>query len=96
LTDIFVDELEKLSPEHMKDQLPVEQLVEPFQILSVKSPTKMVRVKAKELLLDGRLANWGFEKAPEGEIKKKVAQTEPEGEDEDEEMEDEEWGGIDD
>lgn len=91
-----MDELEKLSPEDMKDPLPAEQLVEPFQILSVKSPTKMVRVKAKELLLDGRLANWGFEKAPEGETKKKVAQTEPKSEDEDEEVEDEEWSGIDD
>lgn len=91
-----MDELEKLHPQEMtSDPLPVEKLLEPFQVLVVKSPTKTVRLRSKDLLLDGRLAAWGFEKAPGGE-KKKQNIDENEG-NEDVEMgdDDEEWGGID-
>lgn len=81
--------------------LPVEKLLEPFQVLTVKSPTKLIRTRSKELLLDERLAAWGFEGAPEAEKKKRGA--EPEGGNEDnedvemesDEEEEEEWGGID-
>lgn len=99
LTDIYVDEMEKLKPGEMtNDPLPVEKLLEPFQVLLIKSPTKLVRIRSKDLLLDGRLVAWGFEKAPEGKKKKQDVEAEETNQNnEDVEMEGgvEEWGGID-
>lgn len=98
LIDIYVDELEKLKPKEMANNpLPIEQLLVPFQELAMKSPTKLVRTRSKDLLLDERLVVWGFEKAPESKKRKRVV--------EDEDQSDgkvrmgeggEEWGGIDD
>lgn len=101
LIDIYVDEMEKLKPEEItSDPLPLEKLLEPFQVLVIKSPTRLVRTRSKNLLLDGRLAAWGFEGAPES--KKKKRNVEAEAVNKDAEMEaggeecGEEWGGIDD
>jgi ribosomal RNA-processing protein 1 len=81
--------------------LPVRKLLEPFERLMEESPTKLVRMKAKELLRDERLAEWGFDGAPGGIKKRKDESEEDEDEDEDEDHEiensgedDEEWGGI--
>jgi len=64
LIDIYVDELEKLNPE-MKTPLPVAMLLSPFKELMLASPIKLVRTKSKELLCDGRLVDWGYDKALE-------------------------------
>jgi len=98
LIDIYVDELEKLKPEEMKTPLPVATLLSPFEELMLASPIKLVRAKSKELLCDGRLADWGYDKAP-GAVKsrRKEGAEDEDDEDDDEEMGDEgeEWGGID-
>lgn len=100
LIDIYVDEMEKLKPEEMaNDPLPLEKLLEPFRVLVIKSPTKLVRTRSKNLLLDGRLAAWGFEGALESKKKKRNIEAETVSQsNEDVEMEGggEEWGGIDD
>lgn len=92
--------MEKLKPEEMtSDPLPLEKLLEPFQVLVIKSPTKLVRTRSKNLLLDERLVAWGFKGALENKKRKRdvevVAVNQSNG---DAEMEvgGEEWGGIDD
>lgn len=100
LIDIYVDEMEKLKPEEMtSDSLPLEKLLEPFQVLVIKSPTKLVRTRSKDLLLDGRLAAWGFEGVLESKKKKQNIEAEAVSQyNQGVEMEGggEEWGGIDD
>lgn len=100
LIDIFVDEMEKLKPEEMaSNPLPLEKLLEPFRVLVVKSPTKLVRTRSKDLLLDGRLVAWGFEGALEGKNKKwnvKPEVVNQSNEDVAMDIDSEEWGGIDD
>lgn len=91
--------MEKLKPEDMtSNPLPLEKLLEPFKVLAIKSPTKLVRTRSKDLLLDGRLAAWGFEGALEGKKKQSVEAeaVNRSSEDMDMDMGDEEWGGIDD
>jgi len=97
LIDIYVDELEKLNPEEMKTPLPVAALLSPFEELMLASPIKLVRTKSKELLCDGRLADWGYDKAPGAVKSRRKEEAEDEDGDDDEEMsgEGEEWGGID-
>lgn len=91
--------MEKLKPEEMtSNPLPLEKLLEPFKVLVIKSPTKLVRARSKDLLLDGRLAAWGFEGAPEGKKKKQNVEAEAvkqSNEDVAMDVGDEEWGGID-
>lgn len=93
VTDIWLDELAKVidsdSDESnevaLKDRsdIPMDLLLRPFEKLHKESPTKSVRVRAlTEVLQDERLVQWGF--------KEKVV------EDNSEEDEDEEWGGLDD
>jgi len=97
LIDIYVDELEKLNPGEMKTPLPVAMLLSPFEELMLASPIKLVRTKSKELLCDGRLVDWGYDKAPGAAKSRRKEGAEGEDGDGDEEMggEGEEWGGID-
>lgn len=98
LIDIYVDELEKLKPEEMKAPLPVAMLLSPFEELMLASPIKLVRAKSKELLCDGRLADWGYDKAPGAVKSRRKEGAEDEDDDNDDENmsdEGEEWGGID-
>lgn len=89
--DIFVDELERVGVLEMEDEeerdVVLERVLEPLRKLKVGSPTKTVRVKAKEALGDERLP--GNEKREDEE---------GEGEDSDEESEKggDVWGGFDD
>ncbi|CRG85018.1 Ribosomal RNA-processing protein 1 homolog [Talaromyces islandicus] len=92
ITDIWLDELAKVIDNDsdgsnelaLKDRydIPMDLLLRPFEKLSKESPTKSVRLRAsEEVLQDERLIQWGF--------KEKVV------EDENSE-DDEEWGGLDD
>ncbi|POS87138.1 hypothetical protein EPUL_001500 [Erysiphe pulchra] len=54
IIDIYVDELERLGFLEDESEAPVEKLLEPLKNLA-KSPTKTVRLKAKETLEDKRL-----------------------------------------
>ncbi|PWW78814.1 Nop52-domain-containing protein [Tuber magnatum] len=98
LIDIYVDELEKLKREEMKAPLPIAALLSPFEELVLASPTKLVRTRSKELLCDGRLAGWGYCKAPGAAKSQQEEDAEGEDGSDGEEMDDEgeEWGGIDD
>ncbi|KAF8477051.1 hypothetical protein BDZ91DRAFT_708593 [Kalaharituber pfeilii] len=67
LIDIYLDELEKLSPADsdsasIPDKLPIDILLIPFERLLEKSPTKPVRTRVKEMLGDDRLEKWGYSK----------------------------------
>lgn len=55
IIDIYVDELERLGYLEDGSEAPIEQLLEPLRCLASKSPTKTVRIKAKETLKDKRL-----------------------------------------
>ena len=65
--DIYVDELERVGALEMDEEgaseVPVAMLLEPLRRLAKESPTKPVRIKAKEALADERLP--GNEKAEE-------------------------------
>ncbi len=80
--DIYVDELERVGALEEESEAPVEMLLGPLRSLAKDSPTKAVRVKAKEALADERLpGNAKTEQQKEAERKAK---------------EDEGWGGIED
>lgn len=86
LIDIYLDELDKLEPADSDDSansLPIDLLVQPFEQLLEKSPTKVVRTKSKEMLRDGRLEQWGYSKVSQGD------------EEEKESSDDVEWTGFD-
>jgi ribosomal RNA-processing protein 1 len=94
ITDIWLDELAKVIDKDedgsnevaLKDRydIPMDLLLRPFEKLNKESPTKSVRQRAsEEVLKDERLVQWGF--------KEKVVE-----DDNSEEDEDEEWGGLDD
>jgi ribosomal RNA-processing protein 1 len=53
--DIYVDELERVGVLEEGSEAPVERLLEPLRGLAKSSPTKPVRIKAKEALEDERL-----------------------------------------
>lgn len=56
--DIWVDELEKVDPEHKVD---VEKVMAPVKLLGEKTLTKSVRVRAEEAVEDDRILNWNGE-----------------------------------
>jgi ribosomal RNA-processing protein 1 len=107
ITDIWLDELEKVLSSYEPDQnenseeeiplkdrldVPIELLLRPFEKLRKESQTKSVRVKvASEVLDDERLADWGFR-----ERKKKRSSGGSDGEKDEEDDEDDEWDGFDD
>jgi ribosomal RNA-processing protein 1 len=59
IVDIYVDELERVGGlekgEEGESGVPLEMLLEPLRRLAKGSPTKPVRIKAKEALADERL-----------------------------------------
>lgn len=61
VTDIFVDELERVGALEEGIEAPVEVLLDPLRGLGKWSPNKVVRTKAREALADDRLP--GNEKA---------------------------------
>lgn len=85
--DIYVDELERsgaLGNDDKEDEnVSFDALLEPLRELAAKSPTKTVRVKAKEALADERL--------PGNAAKKELDGKDGESGEADE---DAEWGGI--
>ena len=87
LADIWADELEKLLPEgdDKAAGVPVALLVRPWEGMARDGAQKLWRTKAKEVLLDERLRDWGYK----GEF---AAKERAEGEDEDEV--EEEWAGF--
>lgn len=103
ITDIWLDELEKVVSSYDSDQkteeeipakdrldVPIELLLRPFEKLKRESQTKSVRVKVvSEVLDDERLVAWGFR-----ERKKRSIGSDEEGEEEDDEND--EWDGFDD
>lgn len=105
ITDIWLDELEKVLSSYEPDQnenseeeiplkdrldVPMELLLRPFEKLRKESQTKSVRVKvASEVLDDERLADWGFR-----ERKKRSSGSD--GEEDEEDDKDDEWDGFDD
>lgn len=105
ITDIWLDELEKVVSSYdsdkseenipVKDRLdvPIELLLRPFEKLKKESQTKSVRVKVvSEVLDDERLVEWGFKD-------RKKKRSTGSGDEDDEEEEDDEnasWDGFDD
>ncbi|KAF2842508.1 hypothetical protein M501DRAFT_421917 [Patellaria atrata CBS 101060] len=83
--DIYVDELDKVDAERDSD-IPLELLLKPLRNLEKSSPTKSVRLKAKEALDDARLADWKGEQGTNEAV--------VEGKRQSEDSEEEEWGGI--
>ena len=83
--------MEKLEPVDSEDHnndtssIPIDLLVEPFERLMAKSPTKVVRTRVKEMLFDERLLKWGYSNANESDGE----------EEENTDTEDEEWTGFD-
>jgi len=92
VVDIYVDELERVGAlekeegEGSREDVPIEKLLEPLRNLAKGSPTKMVRIKSKEALEDGRL--------PGNEKKVDDAEDIPLAHDN--EDDNDEWGGFDD
>lgn len=92
VVDIYVDELERVGAlgkeegDEEGEVVPLEKLLEPLRNLAKGSPTKMVRIKAKEALEDERLP--GNEKKTDDTADIPSAQ--------DMEDENDEWGGFDD
>jgi len=66
--DIYVDELEKVEALKEGSEAPLEKLLAPLRKLAKGSPTKPVRIKAKEALGDERLP--GNEKTQESNVEK--------------------------
>ncbi|KAI5808977.1 hypothetical protein DFH27DRAFT_542025 [Peziza echinospora] len=81
------DESEEESEEEEEETsdtttLPIDQLLEPFEVLLEKASTKVVRTRTRELLSDERLVKWGYSKA----VPAKPGHMEID--------EEEEWGGF--
>lgn len=55
--DVYVDELHRADPPRTSNTL-LENLLEPLRYLEKESPTKSVRVRAKEALADERREDW--------------------------------------
>lgn len=102
ITDIWLDELEKVISSYdsekgekeilVKDRLdvPIELLLRPFEKLKKESPIKSVRMKVvSEVLDDERLIEWGFRE-------RKKRSTKSEDEDSEEDDENDSWDGFDD
>ena len=94
--DIFVDELERVGALEQEEgegdeeaEVPLEELLRPLRGLAEGSPTKTVRLKAKEVFEDERLPRKGHSSIDIVEAK---------GEEQtiDTYEEDEEWAGIED
>lgn len=69
LIDIYLDELEKLEPVDSEESadIPIDLLIQPYEQLVGKSPTKVVRIRSRGILQDERLGKWGYTKANKGE-----------------------------
>lgn len=69
LIDIYLDELEKLEPVDSEDSasIPIDLLVQPYEQLVEKSPTKVVRTRSRDMLQDERLEKWGYTQANKSE-----------------------------
>jgi len=78
--DIYVDELEKIMPEEeeKRENVPLQELLEPVTRLAKQSPTKPVRKRAQETLNDDRIKEWRGEVV---EQEKEVVAQEPKDDD---------------
>jgi ribosomal RNA-processing protein 1 len=58
--DIYVDELEKVLPEEQDniESVPAEEMLGPVKKLTTDSPTKAVRLRAREAMGDERVKKW--------------------------------------
>ncbi|KAI9710907.1 MAG: hypothetical protein M1820_002342 [Bogoriella megaspora] len=57
LLDIYVDEMDKIDADR-RGLMPVQELLEPIRRLALESPTKAIRLQAKETLKDERILDW--------------------------------------
>jgi ribosomal RNA-processing protein 1 len=78
--DIYIDELDK-ADDRKSGEIDLELMVDPIKQLSISSPTKTVRQRAKEALNDERLSTWN-------DPDDKSTNSDEEAEDEDEEVKD--------
>ncbi|KAL1885551.1 hypothetical protein Plec18167_001045 [Paecilomyces lecythidis] len=94
ILDIWLDELEKVveveeidtaegPTKRLKGDIPMDLILRPMRKLKAESPTKTVRERARDVLEDDRLVEWGV-------IERKT------GSDDEDEDSEEEWGGLDD
>jgi ribosomal RNA-processing protein 1 len=85
MTDIFLDELEKIVSENDgPDGIPFEALLKPVRDLAQDCPLKFVRERTtKDVLEDPRLVEWGVVDLPQT--------NEPH---QDSDTDDSEWGGL--
>jgi len=71
--------------------------MKPFEVLVVQSPTKVVRTRVKDLMVDERLQSWGYQNGDLASNKSgAVGLQQAGGSDGGNEMEEEEWTGFDD
>ncbi len=84
--DIYVEELDRVDTPRCGG-LPLDLLLGPLRMIEKESPTKAVKVRAKEALADERLKDWEYVSVGENGDGKS-------GEEDDEGRGDE-WGGID-
>jgi len=84
--DIYVEELDRVDTPRCGG-LPLDLLLGPLRMIEKESPTKAVKVRAKEALADERLKDWEYVSVGENGDGKS-------GEEDDEGGGDE-WGGID-
>lgn len=87
--DVYVDELDKVDA-YREGKMPLELLLRPVRTIEKESRTKAVRKRAKEALDDERLVNWN------GDDMEGVSKTGKEkgGEAVENNVEEDEWGGI--
>jgi ribosomal RNA-processing protein 1 len=90
--DIYVDELEKVGGDQWEDEI-LRKLLEPVEKLQKESKTKSVRKSAKETLDDDRLKTW---REINLQIHEKGEEVKGSDDEEMDEGEEEEWGGIED
>ena len=85
--DIYVDELDRADTPRC-GRVPMEVLLGPLRTLAGSSPTKSVRLRAKDALEDERLVDWMREEESRGDADETEEAGTADGKDD-------EWGGID-
>lgn len=67
LADIYLEELANAVPKEEHSDVPISQLIEPFELLITKSPTKSVRMRVMKAIFDDAiLGEFGYIMPEEG------------------------------
>lgn len=79
--DIYVDELEKIMPEEEEKwaDVPVEEMLAPVKKMTMESPTKAVRLRAREVMGDERVKRWLGVEEEVGEVEENAEEEEDGG-----------------